>query len=273
MNELSSMIGQGSSASESAKSPAVSPGFAQQLSMAQNQYSMPGNSESYGNLPQLGYPGAASGAYGQQYSPYGMQGSYPGATPGLPTAQYPGQPYSPYGAMPGVGSPYGYPGAYGVGGPYAPYGYGQNAGQQIVDMARREIGVAESPPGSNDGERISMYRSATAGANSPGPWCAYFVSWLCKEAGAPIGAGGAGTGYVPTLESWGKNTGRYFSGRLPQPGDIAIFNFGGGISDHTGIVESVDPDGTIHTIEGNSSDRVSQRKYSLGQIKGFVHPG
>ena len=34
--------------------------------------------------------------------------------------------------------------------------------------------------------------------------------------------------------------------------------------EHIGVVESVDPDGTIHTIEGNSSDQVSERTYAPG---------
>lgn len=270
MNELSTMLSPGTSASNSAQNQSASPGFAQQLSLAQQQWNQPGefgDESSFGNLPRLN-------------NPYGMQGGY-GAPGTAGTALYPGSPYGNYGNPGGYGQ-YGYPssfgqygaqGGYPVGGPYGPYGYSQPVGQQIVNLARKEIGVSESPPGSNDGTRIREYRTATAGANSPGPWCAYFVSYLCKQAGAPIGAGGAGTGYVPTLEQWGRNTGRYFSGQLPQPGDIAIFNFGGGIANHTGIVESVDADGTIHTIEGNSSDRVSQRTYKLSQIKGFVHPG
>lgn len=159
----------------------------------------------------------------------------------------------------------------------APAGYaGDSVGQRIVARAQGELGVSESPPGSNDGARIRTYRSATRGAlNVPGPWCAYFVSWLGRESGAPIAPGGHGTGWVPAIESWGRNTGRYFSGRTPQPGDIAIFErTGDGIADHTGIVERVGRDGRIHTIEGNTSEnRVSRRSYSLAQIKGFVRPG
>ncbi|MCW2956076.1 MAG: hypothetical protein JWO69_945 [Thermoleophilia bacterium] len=152
-------------------------------------------------------------------------------------------------------------------------------GAQMVALAQREIGVAESPMGSNESPRIKEYRAATAGAeNTPGPWCAYFVSHLAKEAGAPIGANGNGTGYVPTLEAWGKQEGRFteFGAQPPQPGDIVIFNWNGaGVPDHTGIVESVDADGTIHTIEGNSSNKVQRRDYgaTTNDINGFVRPG
>lgn len=152
---------------------------------------------------------------------------------------------------------------------------GSGTGARMVALAEKEVGVTENN-GSNDSPRIREYRTATTGAeNSPGPWCAYFVSYIAKEAGAPVGANGNGTGYVPTLEAWGKQQGRFstFGQSQPKPGDIAIFNWnGGGTPDHTGIVEKVDPDGTIHTIEGNSSDAVSRRTYptSTNDISGFV---
>jgi uncharacterized protein (TIGR02594 family) len=161
---------------------------------------------------------------------------------------------------------------------FPPVGNGA-VGARMVQLAQGEVGVSETG-GNNDGSRIREYRSATAGAeNSPGPWCSYFVSWLAKNAGAPVGAGGNGTGYVPTLEAWGKQQGRYqdFSaGARPQPGDIVIFDWGrDGVADHTGIVEHVDADGAIHTIEGNSSDRVQRQTYAAttNDIKGFVRPG
>ena len=168
------------------------------------------------------------------------------------------------GAAGGIGFP-GMP----VGGP---------VGQRMVQLAQQEIGVSETG-GNNESSRIREYRTATAGAeNTPGPWCAYFVSWLAKNAGAPIGANGNGTGYVPTLEAWGKQTNRFveFGQQAPQPGDIVIFDWGGdGTPDHTGIVERVGADGAIHTIEGNASDTVKRRTYaaSTDDIRGYVRPG
>ena len=163
----------------------------------------------------------------------------------------------------------------GVGG--YPRGSGQ-VGAQMVALAQQEIGNTETS-GNNESPRIREYRSATAGAeNTPGPWCAYFVSWLAKGAGAPIGASGNGTGYVPTLEAWGKQEGRYtpHGQGVPNPGDIVIINWGGsGAADHTGIVERVDPDGTVHTIEGNSSDAVRRREYGpdTSHLQGYVRVG
>lgn len=154
---------------------------------------------------------------------------------------------------------------------------GGPTGAKMVALAQQELarGVRETH-GNNESPRIREYRTATAGAeNTPGPWCAYFVSWLAREAGAPIGAGGNGTGYVPTLQAWGKQEDRFIEhGKgKPAPGDIVIFDWGGdGVPDHTGIVEKVDANGRVHTIEGNASDTILRRTYptNTNDITGYV---
>jgi hypothetical protein len=144
---------------------------------------------------------------------------------------------------------------------------GGSVGEKILNAARGEIGVTESPPGSNNSPRIAQYRQATAGSPGPGPWCAYFVSWACKQAGVPVGDHGQGFGSVDALYSWAQHAGRaqpVSSGYVPKPGDLIVFN------QHIGIVENVLPGGQIQTIEGNSSDRVSRRTHSRGDAIGFV---
>ena len=55
----------------------------------------------------------------------------------------------------------------------------------------------------------------------------------------------------------------------PQPGDLVVWD------EHIGVVESVDADGSIHTIEGNSSNAVTRRTYGPdgGGATGYVHIG
>ena len=53
-------------------------------------------------------------------------------------------------------------------------------------------------------------------------------------------------------------------GETPQPGDIFIMDLGHGLG-HTGIVERVDPDGTLHTIEGNTNDTGSREGYEVAR--------
>jgi hypothetical protein len=144
---------------------------------------------------------------------------------------------------------------------------GNSPAARMVALAQGEVGQAESPPGSNNSPRIAQYRSATAGAPGPGPWCAYFTSWLARSAGAPVGEHGQGFGSVDALYAWAQRSGRAVpasSGQDPKPGDLIVWD------EHIGMVEAVRPDGSIQTIEGNSSDRVSRRVHRKGDALGYV---
>jgi hypothetical protein len=147
-----------------------------------------------------------------------------------------------------------------------------SAGQAIVNLAQQEVGVAEQPPGSNDSPRIAQFRQATAGSGV-GPWCAYFTSWAAREAGTPLGDSGQGFGRVDDVYAWAQKAGKAIpntgSDVKPQPGDLIVWD------EHIGIVKSVGADGTINTIEGNSSDKVSERSYAPGQRPaiGYVRLG
>jgi CHAP domain len=147
-----------------------------------------------------------------------------------------------------------------------------SVGQAIVSAALPEVGVSEQPPGSNDSPRIAQYRQATAGSGV-GPWCAYFASWAARQAGVPLGDHGQGFGSVSDVYAWAQKSGRAIpngAGVKPQPGDLIVWG-----GEHIGIVQSVDPNGSIHTIEGNSSDKVSQRAYGPdgGGATGYVRLG
>jgi hypothetical protein len=146
------------------------------------------------------------------------------------------------------------------------------AGERALAAAQAEVGVAEQPPGSNDAPRIAEYRTATAGSGV-GPWCAYFTSWAAAQAGAPLGEVGQGFGSVEAVYAWAQRTGRAMPagpGVVPSPGDLIVWG-----GRHIGIVESVGPDGSIHTIEGNSSNAVSRRTYGAdgGGATGYVRLG
>jgi hypothetical protein len=90
--------------------------------------------------------------------------------------------------------------------------------------------------------------------------------------GVPLGDAGQGFGRVDDLYAWAQRSGKAIPngpGVTPQPGDLIVWD------EHIGIVESVDGDGTVHTVEGNSSDRVSQRTYGRdgGGAVGYVRLG
>jgi hypothetical protein len=143
---------------------------------------------------------------------------------------------------------------------------GSAGGSPVTTIAGAEVGQAEQPPGSNDSPRIAQYRTATAGSGV-GPWCAYFVSWVARQAGTPLGDRGEGFGSVDRLYAWAQHAGRAVAngpGVVPRPGDLVVWD------EHVGIVEQVLPDGRIQTIEGNSSDRVSRNVHESSDALGYV---
>jgi hypothetical protein len=142
-------------------------------------------------------------------------------------------------------------------------------GAAVLSAVQREVGVAEQPPGSNDSPRIAASRRATAGSGV-GPGCAYFTSWAAREAGMPLGENGQGFGSVDALYAWAQRAGRAVPngpGVVPRPGDLIVWD------EHIGVVESVQPDGSIATVEGNSSDRVSRRVHPASSALGYVRMG
>jgi hypothetical protein len=147
---------------------------------------------------------------------------------------------------------------------------GTGAGQALLNAVRNEVGVTEQPPGSNDSPRIAQYRQATAGSGV-GPWCAYFTSWAAREAGVPLGDAGQGFGRVDDVWAWAERSGKAIpaAGAQPQPGDLIVWD------EHIGVVESVGADGSVSTIEGNSSDSVARRSYGAdgGGAIGYVRLG
>ncbi|MCL2663876.1 MAG: CHAP domain-containing protein [Oscillospiraceae bacterium] len=128
------------------------------------------------------------------------------------------------------------------------------------------IEIAESQIGNVGGETYWQWY----GFNDRVPWCACFVSWVADQVGF------IEAGIIPKFAScavgvsWFQARGQWQeSGYTPAPGDLIFFDWqGDGIVDHVGIVERVEGN-TVHTIEGNSSDSVRRRSYSLDSNRIF----
>jgi hypothetical protein len=145
---------------------------------------------------------------------------------------------------------------------------GDSPGARIVAIAESQLGQTEQPPGSNESPAIAQYRSATAGAIPGAPWCAYFASWVARQAGEPIGENGQGAGAVSEVWSWARSTGRAIAngpGVVPKPGDLIVFG-----DEHVGIVRDVLPNGQIQTIEGNYENKVAANVRTPTEATGYV---
>lgn len=127
---------------------------------------------------------------------------------------------------------------------------------------------------------LSTNGDSTYTANNIGVHnCDVFVDWLFwKCFGDPLGremicqpTGSAGAGCLYSVQYY-QGAGRWYPSN-PQPGDQIFFTYSPGEYSHTGIVESVQ-NGIVTTIEGNTSDQVARRQYTIGSsnIAGYGRP-
>ena len=144
--------------------------------------------------------------------------------------------------------------------------------EKLLELARSQIGVKESPTGSNKVKYNTEY------GGGPKAWCCVFVWWLFREAAASeLFYGGKKTAYAPTLLAYHRKARQFVSGDY-QLGDIIFFDFNGnGTADHVGVCEAWD--GTyITTIDGNTGEgneanggavmrRIRNKKYIVGAYR------
>lgn len=101
--------------------------------------------------------------------------------------------------------------------------------ESLVRIARQELGVRESPPGSNRGPRIDEYLRASGLPESDvlagQPWGTAFTYWVVREAynqdkaSTPIPP----TAYGPDLYAWAeKNAKTVPAGKPAAPGDLCF---------------------------------------------------
>ena len=126
---------------------------------------------------------------------------------------------------------------------------------------RAEIGVAESPPGSNNSPRIAAVPQRHRRRPGPGPVVRllHFLGRPARPArrSAPNGSR-LRLRRRPLLLGPAAPARPCPRASSPQPGDLIVWD------EHIGIVESVGPNGQVNTIEGNSSDQVTRRQHAAG---------
>lgn len=138
----------------------------------------------------------------------------------------------------------------------------------VLGSARKKLGYVESPPGSNRNIFSAYWKKPDQ------PWCADFATWALRTGGA---LDVPQSSYTPTLFAAYKKAGR--AGNTPRVGALVFFEWPGmGRVAHMGIVESIRPDGSIITIEGNTDEAGGRtggkvmRKVRKANIAGYGYP-
>lgn len=144
----------------------------------------------------------------------------------------------------------------------------------VLQIATGEIGTVESPI------NLNMY-GKWYGMDGV-QWCAIFVSYCFYKAGLPLPATEAkGFAYCPSGVEWFRSKGQFFD--EPKVGDVVFFDWHKDTDEsdawHVGIVESVNANGSITSIEGNTDNQgggnggeVMSRQRFPGVWYGFGRP-
>ena len=154
---------------------------------------------------------------------------------------------------------------------------------QILALAKSQIGTTEYPPNSNN----VIYNTAYYGhdvcdgvpdKNSTYPWCCVFVWWVFNQFSPCLVKK---TASCENLMQWFKDNGQFIEPGNQLPGDVAFykFNTNNRKANHTGIVDEVVGKNDIYAVEGNTSEKGSQdnggavlRKHRTSNIVGYGRP-
>ncbi len=163
----------------------------------------------------------------------------------------------------------------------------------VLKFARTQIGVMESPRGSNRGPQVDLYLKSVKLDPKRGSfaWCVAFTYFCFQEAAKQLGVDNPHVRTAGVLDHWNRAKSVSAAKRitharaiadpaLVRPGSLFVMDFGGGAG-HTGlVVESAN--GRLVTIEGNSNDGGSRegigvfrrQARKIAQInKGFIDYG
>ena len=135
-------------------------------------------------------------------------------------------------------------------------------------VAAGEIGVMESPLGSNRGPKVDEYLCCVGLDPTQGhfSWCAAFVYWCFDQAAASLHVPNPVIQTAGVLDHWNRAGAKGIrrisctecadQPDLVQPGTIFVLSTGGG-NGHTGLVEELQGI-YLTTIEGNTNDNGSR---------------
>ena len=114
----------------------------------------------------------------------------------------------------------------------------------FVAKARAEVGTVEKP--------VNKTKYGVFTGHDGQAWCGSFVMWCAHEVGFKAMPNCV---YTPAGATAFQGLGKWSNHETakPLPGDIVFFSFDGKGVEHVGIVVKDNLDGTVTTVEGNTS--------------------
>ena len=146
------------------------------------------------------------------------------------------------------------------------------SGEDVLDLAKQFEGKTQA-------EMREIMRNAGYQFDD-GAWCADFVSYIASqtigEENLPDWYKNCNRAYCPDIMKNAQANNAFVGAEQAQPGDAVLFDWDGdGNADHIGYVIGMNDDGTVQTIEGNTSrdnagSQVATKKRNSGNILGYV---
>ena len=146
------------------------------------------------------------------------------------------------------------------------------AGEDVLELAKKFEGKTQA--------EMRQIMSSAGYQFDDGAWCADFVSYIASqtlgEENLPDWYKNCNRAYCPDILSNAKANGAFVGEEQAQPGDAVLFDWNGdGVADHIGYVTNINGDGTIDTIEGNTSggnagSQVASKQRNRSNILGYV---
>lgn len=144
----------------------------------------------------------------------------------------------------------------------------------VLRVARAEVGYVEGGGPDGHSGNVTKYWGDLQPNFQGASWCAAFVSWVFRTAGAPLPAidHDYGFTYCPSAVNYAKAHALWSESGHYAPGDVVLYCFdGSGLAGHTGVV--VADDGvTLTVIEGNTSSGEAGSQANGGGVFARVRP-
>lgn len=131
--------------------------------------------------------------------------------------------------------------------------------QMLIQEAKRWVGITEQG-GNNRGQLVELFQRAAGGLAKGESWCMSFAQYCIQEVDASVvhalvlGCSDKKSQLFKSehcLTVWNKSQALKIG--APKPGSLCIWQHGQTASGHVGIVVDVNADGSIMTVEGNTS--------------------
>lgn len=147
--------------------------------------------------------------------------------------------------------------------------------KELLDIARSQIGIKESPPNSNKVKYNDWYYGRSVSGKEY-PWCMAFCQWCYSQVGVKLPIK---TASCTTMMTSAKEVKRWVT-RDYQSGDLIVFSFNQNrIPTHCGIYFEAFDKNTFYSIEGNTAvgndsngGEVMKRKRALTSVVGAFRP-